>query len=297
MNKMRIFGIFLLISISLQACGSLPVSNTQPATVLPVQTEEPVVTVPSATPEVTVAPTSAEPTAIQHLVQPDAPTYIDTQSIRDCVMEAAFAPGQEVIVPQSCDFWDIDFVERPFSSDKLNYYPYLDVLYAKFGANKDWIFARIDLINATLPAEHGDIYYMIEFDLDFDNISDVLVEVENLKPIDVLWTVNNLHAWRFENGSVVSIFDQGVGDDPDALWVRRSSTELTTTIEFAFKPSLLGGDTTFAWWVWTYEGEFDPALFIPLDLMPDGYLIDNTCAMGFNGNAINLLNTCRDFNQ
>lgn len=291
-----VLGILVLLGLALQSCGAIPVAPTQ-AVVPPTQTEVPVVATTEPSAETVTAPVnSPEPTTIQHLVQPDNPVYIDTQYVRDCELGFNYVPGQPSMPASSCDMWDIDFVERPVSSDFMSYYSYLDILEAQFGGNKDWIFGRMVLVDTTLPAEHGNYYYMIEFDLDLDNVSDVLVVAENLRVTDVLWTVNNLRAYRFENGNVVTIFDQGVGEDPDALWVRRPAVDLATTIEFAFKPSFLGGDTSFAWWFWTYEGDsFDPALYIPLDLMPDSYMIDNTCAMGFNGQAVDLLNVCRDF--
>jgi len=200
------------------------------------------------------------------------------------------APIQPLKLNPVCDLWAINFIERPVTSDLNTYIPYLDIQEAQFGANINWIFARIHPVDVVPSQGNSDLNYFLELDLNLDGLSDFIIAAQNLDMSDVFWTTAKARAWRFVDGGVNLVFDQGVGVDLDLVWVRRA---LTKDIEFAFKPALLDGDTSFAWWAWAYQGAFDPAQFIPLNTLPDVYQIDNTCALGFNSNASDLSNHCR----
>ncbi len=297
MNKKisTIFGIAILFCLTLQACG-VPPATTQ-AVVPPAPTEP--VTIPSALPPEatstaslpptpTIVPT---PTQIQHLTQPGTPSYIELQTAHDCTMtDTNGAPILPLRLNTVCDLWNINFVERPFTADLSTYLPYLDIQVTQFGANINWFYARIHPVDVVATQGDGEVTYFLELDLNLDGLSDVIIAVQNLALSDVVWSTAKVHAWRFVDGNVNLIFEQGSGADPDMLWARRTPTK---DIEFAFKPSLLDGDTSFGWWTWAYQGTFDPTQFIPLLTLPDVYQVDNTCALGFNSDPSGLPNHCR----
>ncbi len=285
-------GIALLLCLTLQACGTSPTTQivdtlepTVPATV-------PAIPPADATSTSTLPPTLVPtPTPIQHLTQPGTPSYIDTQVVHDCIMvDATGAPLQTLRLFPVCDLWRINLVERPFTADLKTYISYLDIQDAQFGADTNWIFARIHPVSVVPSQGSTDPNYFFELDLNLDNLSDFIIATKDLALSDVVWTTAKVRVWRFVEGSVNLVFDQGVGVDPDLVWVRRTPSK---DIEFAFKPALLDGDTSFAWWAWAYQGAFDPDQFIPLNNLPDVYQIDNTCAWGFNIDASGLPNYCR----
>ncbi len=279
-------GISLAICLGLQACGAPPRTQAV-ATPQPTPTDN-----STSTPTLPLPPTSVPTsTVIQHLTQPATPSYIGTQKLTDCTMtDTTGTPILPLRLFPACDDWENNFVERPFTADLTTYLPYLDIQEAQFGADSNWIFARIHPVDVVPSQGSSDLYYLLALDLNLDRLSDVLIGARNLALSDVVWTTANARAWRFVDGSVNLIFDQGVGADPDMVWVRRTPTK---DIEFAFKPALLDGDTSFAWWTWSYQGEFDPAQIIPVITLPDLYQMDNSCAWGFNSDASGLLNFCR----
>ena len=290
-------GAILLVCFLLQACGVPPATQQviPPAQPQPTETTVPTQVVPTqAAPTsvpVTNTPTQVlTPTAIQHVTRPDNPTFLDAQKNSDCNVGETYKPDQPLTLSKTCDNWLNNFVERPFTSDLKSYLPYLDVIQAQFGANRDWLFARIRLFDVVPQKGDGDLNYAIEGDLNFDGLSDILIVVQNLPSNAYVWTVDGIRAWTYVDGNINLVYDQGVGVDPDMIWVRRTPK----TIEFAFKPALLGNDLIFAWWVWAYQGEFDPAQLIPLNTLPDVYQIDNTCAFGFNYSitTTSLINKC-----
>jgi len=287
-------GIALLLCLTLQACGASPATQsvnspqpTVPATLPADATSTSTLSLPS-----TSVPTSVpSPTLIQHLTRPGTPSYIGTQTTLDCTtVDTTGVITYPLRLNPVCDNPDNHFVERPVTADLNTYFPYLDIQEAQFGANIDWIFARIHPVDVVPSQGDAALTYFLELDLNLDGLSDVIIAAQNLALSDVVWTTAKARAWRFVDGNVNLVFDQGVAVDPDLVWVRRTPTK---DIEFAFKPALLDGDNTFAWWAWTYQGAFDPAQFIPINTLPDVYQIDNTCAWGFNSDAAGLPNYCR----
>ena len=307
--KTRLINLMIvaaLLCLALPACSrasSIPpaatgVTTPVEITLAPTWTEttapEPTLT-PSPQPvavEPSITPTPA-PTAIQHITQPDNPVYVDLQKVADCTMNKNYFPGQPMTLVKSCDSWP-SYIERPMTADLKTYLPYLDIQEIQFGSKGDWIYARIRPYDVVPQVGDGDLFYALELDQNFDGLNDVLVSVQNLSPSSVVWTVNGVRAWKFVDGKVTQIFDQGVGADPDMVWVRR--VPQSKTIEFAFKIAMLDGDISFAWWAWAYQGEIDPTELIPVVAFADRYQVDNTCAMGFNGSRddlLTLLNVCR----
>jgi hypothetical protein len=232
------------------------------------------------------------PTQIQHITKPGEPTYIPSQMTADCSLGKTIVPNQPVHIPKSCDNSLDNFIERPVTADLQNYFPYLDIWEAQFGANKDWLFAQIKVYDAAVSTETGDLYYFFKLDLNFDrrNSNVVVVSVKNLPMDAIIWTVNGVQAWSDTDGTISPVFDQGVGADPDLAWARRSPN----TIEMAIKPGNLHlyGPSRFAWSAWAYQGTLTPPDIVLKASTPDLYQIDNTCARGFNGNSSGLLNNC-----
>jgi hypothetical protein len=291
-------GMVLLLSLTLQACGTAPTTPTaslpQPTDLPPTATATqpaPTVAEPTSLPTQTPVPTATpEPTKIQHVTKPGEPSYIPDQTIIDCTIGRTYVSDQPVVIPAQCDNPVLSFIERPVTADTKDYLPYLDIGQVEFGGNITWIYARINVYDAVKPVGSGDLYYFFKLDLNLDgrNSNVILVSVKNL-PLEALnWTVNGVQAWSNVDGTITPVFDQGVGADPDLVWARRSGK----AIELAFKPALVNNPARFAWTAWDYQGTLTPPEFAFSSAASDQYQIDNTCAWGFNASAFGLTNHC-----
>ncbi len=299
MNKRftSLAGVILLLF--LQACGA---NSTMPTVIPPqpirTQTGQVVATLTSKPTQLLLAtqlplPTMTQiPTQIQHVTIPGEPSYIPDQMIADCSLGKTIVPNQPIHIPKACDNSLNNFIERPVTSDLRTYFPYLDIWEAQFGANKDWLYAQIKIYDAVAPTVTGDLYYFFKLDLNFDgrNSNVVVVSVKNLPMDSMIWTVHGVQAWNDNDGIISTIFDQGVGADPDLVWARRSPN----TIEMAIKPAILhlGGPSRFAWSAWAYQGTLTPPDIALKANGPDLFQIDKTCAKGFNGNSSALFDNC-----
>ncbi len=298
--KLRLISLVgVVLLLILQACGTSPASptgispqptETQPAPVIATLTSIPTqLPTPNQPPTPTLTPT---PTQIQHMTRPGEPSYIPDQITADCSLGKTIVPAQPIHIPKACDNTIDDFIERPVTTDLQTYFPYLDIWQAQFGANRNWLFAQIRVFNAVSPTVTTDLYYFFKLDLNFDgrNSNVVVVSVKNL-PIDLIsWTVDGVQAWSDVDGTISTVFDQGVGADPDLVWARRSPN----MIEMAIKPSILNlnGPSRFAWSAWAYQGTLAPPDIVLKAVTPDLYQIDNTCVRGFNGISSGLISNC-----
>jgi hypothetical protein len=293
-----ILAIIFLLGLTLQACGAAPTASpaslppataTQPAPIVAVVTEAPTNT--SEPTEAPVPTQTPEPTKIQHVTKPTDPTYIIEQTTIDCTLGRTYVSDLPVVIPPACDNPALSFIERPVVADTINYLPYLDIGTAQFGGNKDWLYARINIYDTPKPTGSGDLYYFFKLDLNLDgrNSNVILISVKNLPADNVTWTVTGVQAWSDVDGTITTIFDAGVGSDPDMVWARRSPK----AIELAFKPALLNGPTRFAWTAWDYQGDMTPTdLAFSSSSAAEQYQIDNTCAWGYNVSAFGLTNHC-----
>jgi hypothetical protein len=295
-------GIVLLLCLVLQACGNvtaMPTANApQPTEPLPATTQ-PVPTVEAATSTMTQTPVPTptatsipEPTKIQHVTKPGEPSFIPEQTNLDCTLGNTTGSNLSGVIPipPACDNPALSFIERPVITDTKAYLPYLDIGQTHFGGNIDWLFTRVDLYDAVAPKGPGDVYYFFKLDLNLDgrNSNVILLGVKNL-PLDTAnWTVNGVQAWSDVDGTISTIFDQGVGSDPDLIWARRSPK----AIELAFKTAIFSGPIRFAWTAWAYQGTLTPTDIALSSLPSDLYQIDNTCTWGFNVSAYGLTNHC-----
>jgi hypothetical protein len=298
MHLAKLMGIVLLLSLALPACGSAPVTPTAnvPQAAAPQPTDtQPAPTVAAATsaptqPPVPTPTLAPQPTKITHVTKPGEPSYIPEQTTIDCTIGRTYVSNEPVVIPASCDNPILSFIERPVTADSKDYLPYLDIGQAQMGGNVDWIFARINVYDTPKPASSDDLYYFFKLDLNLDgrNSDVMLISVKNL-PLDAgFWTVNGVQAWSDVEGTISPIFDQGVGSDPDLIWVRRSPQ----AVEFAFKTTLLDSPARFAWTAWDYQGTLPLTDIAFSSSASELYQIDNTCAWGFNVSAYGLANHC-----
>ncbi|MBL1195193.1 MAG: hypothetical protein HND51_12595, partial [Chloroflexi bacterium] len=318
----------LLIMMVVAACsGAVSNAPEQPEVVLETQTTEVVVeAVPSSTP---LPPTATATLGIQHSSYPGEPKYRSGQWIPECKTGYRVDVGQQIEVGLGCDRWEDNYLERPHDVRAQDYYPGLDITAGQFGSEGQWLYAMIETfsadevaaspnnvqarpINTNAVAETLTGSYAIEIDLDFDMRGDVLIVVTNpAGNLGTEWGVTGVQVWVDQNSDIGSetaffadgqsngdgyeslIFDGGRGTDADLAWARISPDD-ASVVEFAFKPTAVGGATIFHWMMWASAGALDPAMFDYVDAF-DGdvvWMVDNTCAWTFGGQPRELENTC-----
>lgn len=140
------------------------------------------------------------------------------------------------------DQFFINRYERPFTVEMEQYRGYLDLILTNMKVNSPWIYAVIYLAEE-LP-ETSEAIYSLEFDVDLDGRGDFLVQAA--MPPDDQWTVAGVQVLEdgdddvggptpvladppedvTSNGFEIVLFDEGLGDDPDLAWVRRSAEKI-----------------------------------------------------------------------
>lgn len=227
------------------------------------ETPAPPVAPPEAGPSPTVTPT------VVHSVFPSNPAAV--QSYMTDVSSASTA-GQRYATG---DNFDTNRMERPFSSQVMDYLPYLDITRGELSVSSPFMYAVIFLEEA--PPPDVEATYGVEIDLDLDGRGDWLITGELSPSTD--WTTDGVRAFRDANGDVGGanpvqsdsppqtgngyedlVFDQGLGSDPDAAWIRRSPTA-ADQIQIAFKAALIGFDEELLWGVWADAGVNQPGWF------------------------------------
>jgi len=165
-------------------------------------------------------------------------------------------------------------LERPFTSERMEYRGYLDIYQVNLKVTDPWIYNTFVLIGK-LPDE-GDIRYSIELDVDHNGRGDFLVMA--ILPPDSEWTTDNVWVladadddigglfplymedpFPNQTGYEREIFYNGIGEDRDLAWVRRDPDH-NNQIQIAFKDSLIG-TLGFLWSAWADEGVRDPSLY------------------------------------
>jgi hypothetical protein len=207
-------------------------------------------------------------------------------------------------------------LERPFTSQAMQYQGYLDIYRAELSVTAPFVYVTIFLED--IPPAAVNAHYGIEIDSDQDGRGDWLVY--GLVPPDSQWTVAGVRVYQDTNNDVggsvplegegalttldgyeTLLFNQGYDTtDPDMAWIRRDPAN-TDRVQLALKYSVIGSANTFMWGVWADEGPIEPAWFdyndhyttaqagSPLSNSPDYPLnelasVDNTCrwVYGFN---------------
>jgi hypothetical protein len=311
----RIALVFAVLLVAAMACRA-PGAATPTATIdHPAQTLAAQATIDMATvlasqpgagetpvlppPEATFTPT---PT-ITHLMRPDDPgPYVD--SFMTDISSEILAPEHRSIG----DNFSWSDYERPFTTDVMDYQPYLDITRGELRVIAPWMYVTIFMVDP-IPAD-ATATYSVEIDLDLDGGGDWLVSAA--LPLTTEWTTDGVRVYHDHNDDVGRpsplwadpppqltdgydelVFDQGIGDDPDAAWARIAPGN-PDRIQIAFKHSLIALDTHLLWGVWADGLVNQPGWFdyndhftieeagSPLSTSPDYPLqalasLDNSC--------------------
>jgi hypothetical protein len=254
--------VLLFVTLACQVAGftitqnqpTLTVPPTQPVppTVLPSDTVAPAATIapPTAAPATEPPPTAKPPTAvpptatatITHISIPGSP--LTGPTIYDVVSKDT-APEKRAPYGEA---YQINRLERPFRQD-MTYIADLDIASFNFTQDKTWTYFNMYLVG-TDPNNLMGIDYGVEIDTDADGFGDYLIWA--MPPYTGDWTNNNIQIYQDTNhdtgglsaeksdaplkgdGYDKLIFDRGIGDDPDLVWVRTESRK-GAVIQFAFK--------------------------------------------------------------
>jgi len=235
------------------------------ATTLPDATSPAEATQPpaEATEEALPTPTVA------HQIQPSNPGSV--KSFMTDRSSAALASERRA----NADTFDINLLERPFTTQVMDYQEYLDITRAELSMGPPWVYVTIFLEGP--PPAGSEAAYGVEVDLDIDGHGDWLILAD--APPDSEWTTDGVRACRDTNGDVGGptpmipdgphasrdgyddcVFDSGYGIGPDEAWIRRDPGH-ADRIQIAFLYSLIGNDGEFMWGAWSDESIKDPTWF------------------------------------
>lgn len=279
--------LFVAVGLLLSACNMPAVATISPADAT--LTEQALQTEVAQTVEAegatsasgsggsdTPAPTAApgEPTGtpsptIEHQTRPGSPGPVDS-FITDR-STAPFASEQRAVA----DNFNTNFLERPYTSEDMQYQPHLDLTRAEWSASSPWIYVSLHLEGS--PPADSEARYGLEVDLDMDGRGDWLIW--GLTPTSTDWTVSGVQVFNDANDDVGDarpmraeeppqsgdgyeqrVFNAGQGDDPDAAWIRLSPGA-NDQVQLAFKASLIGNDNELLWNAWTDQGVQEPGQF------------------------------------
>jgi hypothetical protein len=174
----------------------------------------------------------------------------------------------------NADNFAIGLLERPYTSEVMDYLDYLDIIRGELSLDSPWLYVTIYLEGT--PPDDAQVYYGLEVDNDIDGRGDWLIY--GLVPPSTDWTTDGVHIYRDSNNDVGGafpvnsetpnanwdgyddeVFNQGQGADPDAAWIRRDPSN-PSHVQLALKFSLLA-DNKFMWNVWADEGVHEAAYF------------------------------------
>ena len=213
------------------------------------------------------------------------------------------------------DFYNFP-LERPFTSEAMEYAGYTDIKRAEISSVRNFIYVSIGV---EIPPVDGDtVFYGVEIDADEDGRGDWLVYAQATTSTE--WTVAGVKVYYDGDNSVggptpivsnpgipgngyeVLLFDAGFQTtDPDMAWTRRDPSR-TNHIQIAIKSSVIENDKRFLWSVWADAGPMEPGWFdyndhftleeagSPIQNAADYPLkelaeVDNTCRWPFGFNV------------
>jgi len=222
-------------------------------------------------PTATITP---EPT-IEHLVHPGEPA--EANSWVSDTSTKSLADARE----SGADLFHTNLFERPFTSQVMDYQAHIDLTRVNLNISAPWAYITF-LLEGSPPSDSSAIY-ALEVDLDSDGRGDWLFYGQ--VPEGTEWTTDGAKAYQDLNGDVggpvpinadppsssrdgyeTLVFDQGVGNDPDAVWIRRDPGN-PNNVQLAFKYNLIGNDTEFAFGGWADDGLKNPGAFDYNDFM------------------------------
>jgi hypothetical protein len=336
LKKIKVFAIFipvLVLMVAALACN-LPVSVEKPVemTVEAMTGEQVEMTVEAMTGEQTGEESESEEPAgegagetqtpdeeeapppdaipsptVSHQIYPSNPGNLDSW-MTDRSSETLASERRAI-----GDNFDTHQLERPFTSQTMDYQAYLDIVRGELRASSPWIYITIFLEGS--PPSDVEVAYGVEFDLDLDGRGDWFIT--GLVPSGSDWTTDNMRACRDTNNDVGGptpvrsdpphsardgyddcVFENGYGISPDEAWIRRDPGT-SDRIQLALKHSLIGNDTELQWGPWADAGFKDPSLmdyndaltlpdagspasesqYYPLNMLAS---VDNTCFWTFD---------------
>jgi hypothetical protein len=275
----------VLLSIVALACGPLNLTTSTPdpdavalAVQLTLQAQQASGVVPTGAPPTEMPPASevappTEPPALPtptvvHSLFPAAPA--GTTSFMTDRSSAALAAERRSIA----DNFDVLLIERPFTANVMDYQGYLDINRAELSIGAPWIYVSIYLEAA--PPAASTAAYGVEVDIDIDGRGDYLIL--GTSPASSDWSTNGVRILRDTNNDVGAahpisadapsggngydelVFDQGLGADPDAAWIRLDPAS-STRVQIAFKYAAIGSPDEWMWGAWADEGLIKPEWF------------------------------------
>ena len=310
LQRLRLALALMLLAAAALACNASNLVASEPTPSPQVDTTP----VPSATsPPATIAIVTPEVTpsapVVHTLIPGEPPPAARFMTDRSSV---ALAAEHRSIA----DDFNNGVFERPFTSQTMDYKGYLDLNRGEIAASGLWVYVTLSLEGQPPAAEPAS--YGVEIDLDMDGRGDWLIV--GAAPATTTWTTDGVRAYQDTNNDVGAqvpvrsdppagigngyeslVFDQGIGPDPDAAWIRLSPSD-PNQVQIALKAGLIGGDNEFLWWGWTfadpqpawhdYQDHFTVAQAgSPLSEsaqypIKDLALIDSTCRWGFDFNPV-----------
>ncbi len=283
MKRLTSILVLSLFIFSLTSCNLPTAPSDLPPTAAPLlPTDAPVPIIAntgSSTETPTVQPPPPTETAVPEIVHVMLPKFGDgkAQTIHDQVSNNT-APEKRAY---GGDEFPLGRYERPFTADAMEYLPYTDLVRADMYRDKEDVWAYTTLEVFASPSLAGDrsLFYALELDADLDGRGDFLIAAQS--PESDTWTTTGVQIWEDVNSDIgnskpmesdangpgdgyeVLIFDEGIGKDADAAWVRLSS-DSDKKIEMAFKLDLLDiGEEYifFLWGAWAFADEVHPDWF------------------------------------
>jgi len=273
-HRWALFHLIIYISVLLTACAADESPPT--ATVISTSTDPPPASptasdTPEPSPSSIIEPTGTiEPAAVEHLSLPAEPLELSNLNYALDISTAPYGP-------EGYAFGDLflnNRFERPFDGEDMVYVGYLDIRTVNFYADDLWYYFLVYL-EADLP-ESGDLTYGVEFDLNLDGRGDFLVYAD--LPDTTEWSTLGVGVYHDQDEDIGGeralfadypddsltgyeeiIFQDGVGEDPDLAWARRSP-DYSFSVEIAIKRELFD-EGKFLWSGWADGGWRDPSRF------------------------------------
>ncbi len=264
----------LVLILLLQACGSAPAEApaTEAAATAAPSTEAALTDVPAATSE-----------TIVHKTIPTEGTTARS-SAHDNEMSASFENKNVT----DADNFLINRLERPFTSNDMNYVPDVDIVDFSITSDDAFFYIRISLSALDSATNTLTGHYGVELDRDRDGRAEIFLEARPpytaefnadnvIVYVDLDGDIGGKTASRPDenftgNGFDAILFDlsQSVHpQDPDLAWVRFVDDKLPS-IEIAYKKWLFkGGNESFMWSVWASRSPIDPTIFNLHDSMTE----------------------------
>jgi len=221
------------------------------------------------------SPTETPEPPIEHLLRPGEPAAANTWVTDNSTK--AIADTRE----SGADLFHTNLYERPFTSEVMDYLAYVDLTRVNLNFSSPWVYVTFILEGS--PPSDSTAIYALELDLDSDGRGDWLLYGQ--VPAESDWTTDGAKAYQDQNGDVggpapmnadppnasrdgyeTLVFDEGIGNDPDAVWIRRDPGN-PNNVQLAFKYSLIGNDPEFAFGGWADDGLKNPAAFDYNDFM------------------------------